>query len=240
MKEKIIENAKILYSYLNVSTKIISSNLIIGLGCMDIGIPEHCTKLYNDGYGDLIIFSGNVGKGTEGVLNITEAERFKNIAVANGVPDEKILLEKEATNTYENYKYIKRLLEDKNIDFQSAIIVQKPYVKRRCIAISDVEFPDKNICVTSQDLTFEEFVKQSKENKTMDINEIIHEIVGEISIIIEAPKFDIQSEQPIDNRVLIAYDFLLKQGYTKYIISSEKIEMVKRKWEDLGLINRKI
>lgn len=240
MEEKIIENAKILYGYLNVPTKTISSDLIIGLGCMDIGIPECCTKLYNDGYGDLIIFSGNVGKGTEGILNITEAERFKNIAVANGVPEEKILLEKEATNTYENYKYIKRLLKDKNIDFQSAIIVQKPYVKRRCIAISDVEFPDKNICVTSQDLTFEEFVKQSKENKTMDINEIIHEIVGEISIIIEAPKFDIQSEQPIDNRVLIAYDFLLKQGYTKHVISYEKIEMVKRKWEDLGLINKKI
>lgn len=240
MEENIIENAKVLYNYLNVPTRIIPSDLIIGLGCMDKGIPECCVKLYNDGYGDLIIFSGNVGKGTEGILNITEAERFKNIAIANGVAEEKILLEKEATNTYENYKYTKRLLEDKNIDFQSAIIVQKPYVKRRCIAISDVEFSDKNICVTSQNLTFEEFVKQSKENKTMDINEIIHEIVGEISIIIEAPKFEIQSEQPINNRVLLAYNFLLKQGYTKHVISSEKIEMVKRKWEDLGLINKKI
>ena len=72
----------------------------------------------------------------------------------------------------------------------------------------------------------------------MDINEIIHEIVGEISIIIEAPKFEIQSEQPINSEVLLAYNFLLKQGYMKHVISSEKIKMVKRKWEDLGLIKK--
>lgn len=240
MEEKIIKNAKLLYNYLNVPTKIVPSDLIIGLGCMDKGIPEHCSKLYKDGYGNLIIFSGNVGKGTEGILNITEAERFKNIAIEKGVPEEKVLLEKDATNTYENYKYTKRLLEDKNINFQSAIIVQKPYVKRRCIAIADLEFPNNNIYVTSQDLTFEEFIKQSKENKTMDINEIIHEIVGEVSIILEAPNHNIQSKQLINNTVLLSYEFLLNQGFTKHVITPEKIAMVKKKWKNSEIINKKI
>lgn len=227
MEEKVIRNAKVLYNYLNVPTQIIPSDLIIGLGCMDKGIPEHCAKLYREGYGNLIVFSGNVGKGTEGILDITEAERFKSVAVENGVPSEKILLEKEATNTYENYKYVKRLLEEKSIDCKSAIIVQKPYVRRRCIAIADIEFPDENVYVTSQDLTFEEFIKQSEENKTMDVNEIIHEIVGEISIILEAPKFGIQSEQPISNEVLFAYEFLLRQGYQSMLLPLKKLRWLK-------------
>ena len=110
MGELILKKAELLYDYLNVSTEVLKADLIIGLGCMDKGIPMECVRLYEEGYGKLIIFSGNVGKGTEGVLNITEAERFKGLAVDAGVPEDRILLEKEATNTYENYKYSIRLL----------------------------------------------------------------------------------------------------------------------------------
>ena len=143
MNQEILENAKLIYDYLNITTNIEKADCIVGLGCMDLGIPQECVRLYQESYGNFLIFSGNVGKGTEGVLLITEAERFKNVAVEKGVPENKILLEKEATNTYENYKYTKKLLESKNIPVNSIIIVQKPYVKRRCIAIADIEFKEK-------------------------------------------------------------------------------------------------
>lgn len=236
MESIILEKAKLIYDYLNIETEVCKSDLIIGLGCMDKSIPKRCAKLYQLGYGKVIIFSGNVGKGTEGILDITEAERFKEIALENGVPENKILLEKEATNTYENYKFTKNMLDANHISYQSVIIVQKPYVKRRCSAIADVELADKQVYITSDELSFEEFIEQSKENKTMNVEEIIHEIVGEISIIITAPKFHLQSEQIVPTSVINAYYFLLKNGYNKHVITDEKIEKVIAKWKQLGII----
>lgn len=236
MRELILKKAELLYDYLNVPIEVLKADLIIGLGCMDKGIPMECVRLYEEGYGKLIVFSGNVGKGTEGVLKVTEAERFKEIAVEAGVPEDNILLEKQATNTYENYKYSKKLLEKTNVKYNSVIVVQKPYVKRRCVAIADVEFQNKRVYVTSQNLSFEKFVKQSEQNQTMDLEEIISEIVGEISIIIHAPKFGIQSSQKISDEVMGAYNFLLECGYTKHVITDEKIGAVVTKWKTLGLV----
>ena len=238
--EKIIEKAKVLYDYLNIPCDLKNADIIIGLGCMDMGIPNKCSSLYKEGYGKQIVFSGNVGKGTEGVLEITEAERFKNIAVEKGIPEKDILLEKDATNTYENYKFTKKLLENSNYNFDSVIIVQKPYVKRRCLAIADVELKGKAYYVSSEDLTFEEFVKQSEDNNTMNLDEIINEMVGEISIIMEAPKYNLQSFQPMSKDVLSAYNFLLDKGYTKYIVTSKKIEFIIKRWSELGIIKSNI
>lgn len=221
---KVFESAKVLYDYLNIDMKKFKCDLIIGLGCMNTGIPKECARLYKEGYGEYIVFSGNVGKGTKGVLNITEAERFKKIAIEEGVPESKIILEQKATNTYENYKYSKILLDEMKINYDSVIVVHKPYVKRRCLAIADVELSNKNFCITSQNLTFEEFVEQSEEENTMSLSEIINELVGEINNILNTPKYGIQSKQEINDEVIIAYQYLLENHYNKYLLSEEKVK----------------
>lgn len=240
INNSILKNTKLIYDYLNVPTEISKADIIVGLGCMDIGIPKECVKLYNKGYGKQIVFSGNVGKGTKNILNQTEAERFKEIAINAGISQDSILLEKEATNTYENYKFTKKLLKKHNIDFDSMIIVQKPYVKRRCIAIADVELPDKEFYVTSESLSFEEFVEQSEKNNTMSIEEIINEIVGEINIILITPKYGLESEQIVPDNILEAYNFLLRKGYNKHIISSQQIETVLNIWQEKGILTENI
>lgn len=236
----ILKKAEIIYDYLNINTEVLKADIIIGLGCMDTSIPKECAKLYKNGYGKFIVFTGNKGKGTQGVLEVTEAKHFKNIAINLGVPEDKILLEEEATNTYENYKFTKKLLKLNNYDYDSVIIVQKPYVKRRCLAIADIELQYKKFYVTSEDLNFDEFILQSEKNKTMTIDEIINEIVGEVSIILETPKFGIQSEQKISSDILDAYYYLLNKGYNKHVITREKIEMVIQKWLELGIIDENL
>lgn len=236
MKQNTLQNAKILYAYLNVFTKVRKADLIIGLGCMDKSIPLECSRLYKEGFADKIVFTGNSGKGTKGSLNITEAKRFKNIATENGVPEDKIILEEQATNTYENYKFTKLLLNEMKINYESVIIVQKPYVKRRCTAIADVEMKDKKIYVTSKNLSFEEFTNQSLKNGTMTLDDIINEITGEVSIIISTPKYNLQSPQPINEAVLNAYKQLLNEGYDKYIITQEEIEIILKRLGTLGIL----
>lgn len=222
--KEIVKNAKIIYNYLKVETTILKSDIIMGLGCMDTSIPKVCSQLYKNGYGNIVVFSGNVGKGTENVLKDTEAKMFENVAINNGVPNNVIILENNATNTYENFKYTKDLLEEKQIDFESVIIVHKPYVKRRCMAIADIEMSGKKFYITSQDIDLDTFIEEQKKNKTMSFDDIINEIVGEISIILTTPKYKLQSEQFVPNNVLDAYSFLIDCGYSKYVVSDEMIE----------------
>lgn len=226
MVDEIIEKAEQIYNYLNIPCEVKEADIIMGFGCMDIGIPDECSRLFKESYGKKIIFSGNVGKGTKGVLKTTEAERFEKIALNKGVSKKDILLEKQATNTYENYKLSKMLLENNNYDFKSVIIVHKPYVKRRCLAIADIELPEKKYYITSQDLSFDEFIEKTRIDGTMSIDDVINEIVGEISIILKAPKYKVQSVQPIDEDIFEAYHFLINAGYTKHVITDEKLQSI--------------
>ncbi len=71
----------------------------------------------------------------------------------------------------------------------------------------------------------------------MTVDDIINELVGEISIILKTPKFGMQSEQKVDSDVLDAYNYLLNKGYNKQVITDEIIQMVIQKWLDLGLVD---
>ncbi|MBQ8836394.1 MAG: YdcF family protein [Clostridia bacterium] len=58
-------------------------------------------KLYNDGRVKYIVPSGGVKWESDGE-SLTEAEFMKRILVSNGVPEEAIIMENEATTTKEN------------------------------------------------------------------------------------------------------------------------------------------
>ena len=70
----------------------------------------------------------------------TEARIFSDVAVKMGVPENRILIEEESTNTGENVEFCRRLLllaEDtdaRGVGRESFIVVQKPYMLRRTYA----------------------------------------------------------------------------------------------------------
>ena len=110
MIEKNIEDLKliqVLWNYMKMNQKLKPSDCIIGLGTMDKNVAKVASKLYLDGYSDKIIFSGGLGKITYKLWNVTEAEKFEEIAIKNGVPKERIYLEKQSTNTGDNFRFSK-------------------------------------------------------------------------------------------------------------------------------------
>lgn len=211
MKKEIYEKLKILWDYLIIDDPIEKVDCIFGLGSIDSRVAEKCAELYKQGYGEYIVFSGNCGKGTEGVINMTEAEWFAKIAVIAGVPEDKIFLEKLATNTYENFRYTKKIVQENNLKCDSVITVSKPHATRRIFAISKVEIPDKKVIVSSAEKNMEKFFKFCKKIGNAPEENMISEVVGEISILQNAPKYGLQIEQGISPEVLGAYEFLKKE-----------------------------
>jgi uncharacterized SAM-binding protein YcdF (DUF218 family)/glycosyltransferase involved in cell wall biosynthesis len=86
------------------------------------GVQERVARaveLYRDGFAPNILISSGY------VFAMREAEVMKAIAVANGVPDNAIVLEEEAANTYENVTRSARILDDRG--WRRILLVSSPY-----------------------------------------------------------------------------------------------------------------
>ncbi len=86
---------------------------------------DHAVDLYNNHYASKILMSG----GTDKEDNKNEAETMKTIAIAKGIPEKHILLEKASTSTYENLAFSQKILDKAHL--KSAIIVTDPAANAR-------------------------------------------------------------------------------------------------------------
>lgn len=220
IKGQVIE----LLNYLYLGKEIQKSDGIIGLGSIDGKVAENCAELYLKGYGKYIIFTGNCGKGTEGVITQTEAENFRDIAIQKGVPKEIIYLEKNATNTYENYLYSDFIMKENNLIANSLIVVGKPYQEKRSYAIAKQLFRNRNVYVTSPKFSPSSFEEYYKDNQNTNLFEIVSEIVAEINIIKKTPKFKLQIYQEIPNQIETIYQNMIEEGFDKYLLTEEVIK----------------
>lgn len=217
IRDQVIE----LLKYLYFNKKIKKANGILGLGSIDYKVAEKCAELYLNGYGDYIVFTGNCGKGTEGIITQTEAENFRDVAIKKGVPEDKIYLEKQATNTYENYIFADTIIRENNLIANSLIVVQKPYVERRSLAISKQFFPNKKFYITSPSFDIIHFEEYYKDNKHTNTFEMINEIVAEIDIIKKVPDLKLQIYQEIPEKIEKLYLDMINRGFDKYLVREE-------------------
>lgn len=225
-----------LWNYLCLRNEPIKADCIIGLGSILKNVPKKCAELYQKGLGDYIIFTGNCGKGTEGIISKTEAEIFKSIAIAEGVPEDKILIETKATNTYENIKYSLEVLKENGLFPESFLIVGKPYQERRAECIASVELTRYKFSIAPFLITFDEFLEYVETNNLMSLDDVINELVGEINICILAPNYEIQQKCDIPDEVMESYERLCKKGYTRYLVTDSIIQKTIEKWKCEKLI----
>ena len=207
--------AKVLLEYMQMDMPVVKSDVLIGMGALDTRIAERTAELFLDGYAQCIVFTGGLGKITKHTQAQTEAEKFRDIALKMGVPEDKILLEKEATNSGENIVFVQKLLEEKRLKPNSLLIVTKPYMERRIWSAYKKQWEDKDtkITVTSPQITYEEHF-----NKKIPKELFINVMVGDLQRIKEYPEQGFQVEQEIPKDVWQAYEELVKLGYTQFLM----------------------
>jgi uncharacterized SAM-binding protein YcdF (DUF218 family) len=136
-----LELAKRLWDFHHTHHKLEKTDCILVLGSHDLRVAERAAQLFLEGWAPMIIFSGGLGNFTKEMWTETEADQFAAIAVSMGVPKESILVENKSTNTGENILFTQQLLAQKNLDPQSFILVQKPYMERRSYATFKKHWP---------------------------------------------------------------------------------------------------
>lgn len=203
--------AQKIWDYMLMGQKLKPMDAIFILGSNEKRVAERGAELYLQGYGEYIICSGGNGKNSD--FTKPEAEIFRDIIVNMGVPFEKVIIEPNSSNTGENVLFTKRLLKEKDYNFNSFILVQKPYMERRTYATFKKQWPEPECLVTSPNLSYKEYSKDEEFK-----NRFINVVVGDLIRIKEYPKLGFQIEQDIPEDVWDAGQKLINLGFNKYVL----------------------
>jgi uncharacterized SAM-binding protein YcdF (DUF218 family) len=211
--EMILVAAKKLWDYHHMNDSLEKSDCILVLGSHDLRVADRGADLFLEGWANCLIFSGGLGNFTKGMWKVSEAEQFARIAIQKGVPEENIVIENLSTNTGENILYTQQLLQERDMNPQSFIVVQKPYMERRSYATFKKHWPDKRLLVTSPQLSFEDYPTEE-----IPLKKVINIMVGDLQRIEVYPSKGYQVAQEIPGDVRRAYEILTEAGFTEHLI----------------------
>jgi uncharacterized SAM-binding protein YcdF (DUF218 family) len=209
--------AQTLWNYHLMNHQLTRADAILVLCSHDERVAERGAQLFLEGWGPLIIFSGGQGAITRALWDEPEAERFARIAVGLNVPRESILVEGKSTNTGENVEFTKRLLAERNLDPHKFIVVQKPYMERRAFATFRKLWPEKEVVVTSPQVSFRDYLAEYS-NRSLTAADVVGIMVGDLQRIKLYPPLGYQIAQEIPEEVWEAFEALVRAGYDKYLI----------------------
>ncbi|MFD1176664.1 YdcF family protein [Paenibacillus puldeungensis] len=113
------------------------SDIILVPGGSHPQLIERAVELYQLGLAPYILPSG----GYNSKINQTEWKFLNEIAIKMGVPQEVILKEDQARNTFDNARNSWKLIEERNIKVRQVIMVCKAQHSRRALMTYQTVFP---------------------------------------------------------------------------------------------------
>jgi uncharacterized SAM-binding protein YcdF (DUF218 family) len=215
--QEAISLAKTLWDYHHMQHKPEKADCILVLGSHDLRVADRGAELYLEGWAPMLVFSGGLGNFTREMWTETEADQFAKIALKKGVPEDAIYIENQSTNTGENILFTQQLLKEKNLEPDSFIVVQKPYMERRSYATFKKHWPDKKLIVTSPQIPFELYPTDE-----IPLERVIDIMVGDLQRIKIYPEMGFQIQQEIPENVWQAYERLIELGYNQHLMKEAK------------------
>ena len=209
-------DAKLIWDYMQLKQLPRKADAIFVLCSLDTRVANRAAELFKAGVASTIIVSGGLGKLTETRFTKSEAQVFRDVLIAEGIPETSIIIEENSTNTGENVQFTWNLLEKLGKSFKSMVLVQKPYMERRTYATFKKQWPDPTttIQVTSPQISFDRYFTPD-----MPKDLVINIMVGDLQRIKEYPKLGFQIEQEIPTDVWSAYERLVNAGYTSHLMN---------------------
>lgn len=183
-----------LWDYMRLDHQPIKSDCIFCMCSNDIRVAEYAAKLYLEDYASKLVFSGGVGRFTQGIFDASEAEAFAQVAIDMGVPEQDIILETQSTNSGENVQFTAVLFEQLDYKPERFILVQKPFMARRALATFAKQWPNsfQGLVSCSPNLSFSNYF-----NDTLPSNLVISALLQDFERIRDYPEKGFQIAQEI-------------------------------------------
>ena len=207
---------RVIWDYLGMHQEPQKAGCIVGFGNFNTDIARRAAELYHQGYAPKILFTGGLGRNTEGLLPEPEAMRFAKVAMECGVPAEDIILEDKSRNTKENIEFTRALLEELGIPHDHILGVHQPFMERRIVAAMGVYWPEQSFSVTSPQVSIPEYLVRAREQGITE-NASVSVIVGDFQRIELYAKLGYQLPQYIPDEAWDAYHALVAMGFDKQL-----------------------
>jgi uncharacterized SAM-binding protein YcdF (DUF218 family) len=207
----------VIWSYLQLNHDASTpADAILVLGSNDERVAHRGIDLFLAGVAPTLLFSGGVGALTAGQYGgLSEAEFFARLARARGVPDSSILVEGASTNTGENIRFSRALLEARGVRCAEILLVQKPFMERRTLATFLAQWgaaPVPAIRVTSPRLSLDEYPLPHVHR--LALADVIETMMGDLQRIAIYPARGFQVFMEIPQSVWDSLRLLIREGFT--------------------------
>ena len=209
--------AQLLWDYHQLRHELVPSDAILVLCSHDLRVAERGAELFLQRWAPLLIFSGGLGSITRALMTIPEADQFAEVARRMGVPPDRILIENKSTNTGENVRFTRALLEPLELAPGSFIVVQKPYMERRSYATFRKVWPEPQVRVTSPQVSMDEYLR-GYTHGSLSAHDVISIMVGDLQRIRLYADRGFQIPQDIPDDVWAAYEELVRAGYDQRLV----------------------
>ncbi len=211
-----LQPLQVIWDYLRLGQEPQKCDCIVGFGNFNTDIARRAAQLYHQGFAPKILFTGGLGRNTEGLLTEPEAVRFARVAIECGVPEADILVEDRSTNTKENILFTRELLKKHKIVHQRILGVHQPFMERRIKAAMGVYWPELHFSVTSPQVTIPEYLARAREQGVSE-EASISVIVGDFQRMDLYAKLGYQLPQHIPEDAWKAFHQLVAMGFDKQL-----------------------
>ena len=211
-----MRHLQVIWDYLCLKEDLQKADAIVGFGNFNTDIARRAAELYHAGWATKVLFTGGLGRNTEGLLPEPEAVRFAKVAMEYGVPEEDIILEPESTNTKENILFTREKLSALNLPHDRILGVHQPFMERRIKAAMGVYWPELDFRVTSPQVTIPEYLEAAKRQGVTE-NASVSVIVGDFQRMDLYAKLGYQLPQYIPEEAWDAFHTLVDMGYDKQL-----------------------
>jgi uncharacterized SAM-binding protein YcdF (DUF218 family) len=146
MTEEALAYAETIWKFMQTGHTPVAADLMLVFGTNDLRVATVAAEFYREGLAPLVLITGGIAH--HGDLLATpwdrpEAVIFAEEMIRCGVPEDRILIEPFATNTAENVRFARALIEAlPGPPPRNATAVVKPFMQRRVLATMAVYWPE--------------------------------------------------------------------------------------------------
>ena len=207
---------QVIWDYLAMHEVPQKADCIVGFGNFNDNIARRAAELYHEGFAPKVLFTGGLGRNTDGLFREPEAVRFAKVAMECGVPEADVILEDKSTNTKENIEFTREKLQSLSLPYDKLLGVHQPFMERRIKAAFGVYWPEAELIVTSPQVTIEAYLRDA-ERQGITHNAAVSVIVGDFQRMDLYAKLGYQLPQEIPEDAWEAFRALVAMGYDKQL-----------------------
>ena len=207
---------QVIWDYLCLHQEPKPADCIVGFGNFNDDIARRAAELYHQGFAPWVLFTGGLGRNTQGLLTEPEAAIFARGAMECGVPRERSMVENRSANTAENIRFTRQLLQERGLPHRKILGVHQPFMERRITAAMGVYWPEAQFCVTSPRVSIPAYLQRAAQQGLTE-EAAISVIVGDFQRMELYAQKGWQLPQQIPDAAWQAFDKLVAMGYDKQL-----------------------